>query len=113
MVPKNERKSRKIPYNCNRKPKSVNMYHPVMMQSRPRKKKRLPLILDSLRKNPRAFLAPTSATTPIRKDIYTVSIFCLTFPIASMLLSRKRNTPKKYITSPSTINPIPISTVRK
>ncbi len=53
------------------KPNNVNMYQPVMIQRRPRKKNRLPLILDSLIKNPRAFLAPTRATTPIKNDIYT------------------------------------------
>jgi hypothetical protein len=37
------------------------------------------LILDSLIKNPRAFLAPTSATTPIKKDIYTHNLLLISF----------------------------------
>jgi hypothetical protein len=51
------------------KPINVKNRHPIMIRMKPAKKKQLPLIFDSLMKNPTAFFSPTNDTTPIKKDI--------------------------------------------
>ena len=66
-----------MPHIYDRKPTNVNIHHPIMIIKKPAKKKIEPCIFDDLVKNPTAFLSPTRATTPIKKEIYTVTLIYL------------------------------------
>jgi hypothetical protein len=77
IVPMNERNKWKIPHIYDRNPTNVNIHHPIMIIKKPVKKKIEPYIFEDLVKKPTAFLSPTRATTPIKKEIYTVTLFKL------------------------------------
>ena len=65
-----ERNKRKSPYTCERKPSRVNMYHPIIMNKNPLKKKMEPLILEDLMKKPSVLLGPMKEIMPMIKEIY-------------------------------------------
>ena len=52
------------------KPNKVNIYHPIIIMIKPKKKKRLPTSFDLFAKKATVFLRPIRATIPIKKDIY-------------------------------------------
>jgi hypothetical protein len=99
-----------MPHIYDRNPTRVNIHHPIMIIKKPAKKKIDPCIFEDRVKNPTAFLSPTRATTPIKKEIYAVIYYVfLTFPRDSKARSRNKNTPIVYNNNPRTIRPIPIS----
>ena len=58
-----------MPQSYDPKPKKVNIYHPIIINTNPKKKNTVPYILEGLKKKKIVFLAPINETIPIKKDI--------------------------------------------